>query len=318
MGTHIDSMIQEEMRQEIALSTSRSRRKKPVKVMTELKEKSPLKRNLQRAVLFAILLIGAISMAAPFLWMVSTSLAEPGHVFAESRTWWQEWLPTTFVWQNYVKVWSVVPFAQFYLNSIFVSLCITFGQVATSAMAAYAFARLNFPGRDRLFFGYLATMMIPGAVTMIPVFILLRHLGWIDSYKALILPGIFTAYGTFMLRQVFLTLPKELEDAAKIDGCSYIRIFWHIILPLSKQALATLTTFTFMGSWMNLMWPLIVVNTHTKYTLPVGLAYFQGVHGTDWTLLMAASMMMILPILIVFLFNQRFFVEGIKLTGIKG
>ena len=214
MGNHIDSLIREEMKQEIAASVSRSKRKKTVKVMTELKEKSPLKRRLQRAALFAALLVGA--------------------------------------------------------------------------------------------------------VTMIPVFILLRHLGWIDTYKALILPGIFTAYGTFMLRQFFLTLPKDLEDAAKIDGCSYVRIFWHIILPLSKPALATLTTFTFMGSWMNLMWPLIVVNTHTKYTLPVGLAYFQGVHNTDWTLLMAASMMMILPILIVFLFNQRFFVEGIKLTGIKG
>jgi len=318
MGNHIDSLIQEEMKQEIEASVSRSKRKRSVKVVTELKEKSPLKRRLQRAILFVALLLGAVSMAAPFLWMVSTSLADAGQVFAGDRSWWQEWLPTSFVWQNYVKVWDVVPFAQFYLNSIFVSLCITFGQVTTSAMAAYAFARLNFPGRDRIFFGYLATMMIPGAVTMIPVFILLRHLGWIDTYKALILPGIFTAYGTFMLRQFFLTLPKDLEDAAKIDGCSYIRIFWHIILPLSKPALATLTTFTFMGSWMNLMWPLIVVNTHTKYTLPVGLAYFQGVHGTDWTLLMAASMMMILPILIVFLFNQRFFVEGIKLTGIKG
>jgi multiple sugar transport system permease protein len=311
-------MIQEEMKQEIAASVSRSKKKKPAKVVTELKEKSPLKRKMQRGLLFLALCVGAVSMAAPFLWMVSTSLSEAGQVFSENRPWWQEWLPVSFVWQNYVKVWSVVPFAKFYLNSIFVSLCITFGQVATSAMAAYAFARLNFPGRDKIFFGYLATMMIPGAVTMIPVFILLRHFGWIDSYKALILPGIFTAYGTFMLRQFFLTLPKDLEDAAKIDGCSYVRIFWHIILPLSKPALATLTTFTFMGSWMNLMWPLIVVNTHTKYTLPVGLAYFQGVHGTDWTLLMAASMMMILPILIVFLFNQRFFVEGIKLTGIKG
>ncbi len=318
MGNHIDSLIREEMKQEIAEAFSRSKRKRAVKVVTELKEKSPLRRRLQRMVLFTALFVGAVSMAAPFLWMISTSLAEAGQVFAENRPWWQEWLPTSFVWQNYMKVWSVVPFAQFYLNSIFVSLCITFGQVATSAMAAYAFARLNFPGRDKLFFGYLATMMIPGAVTMIPVFILLRHFGWIDTYKAMILPGIFSAYGTFMLRQFFLTLPKDLEDAAKIDGCSYVRIFWHIILPLSKPALATLTTFTFMGSWMNLMWPLIVVNTHKKYTLPVGLAYFQGVHGTDWTLLMAASMMMILPILIVFLFNQRFFVEGIKLTGIKG
>ncbi len=153
---------------------------------------------------------------------------------------------------------------------------------------------------------------------MIPVFILLRQFGWIDTYKALILPGIFTAYGTFMLRQFFLTLPKELEDAAKIDGCSYLGIFWRIILPLSKPALATLTTFTFMGAWMNFMWPLIVINTEHKFTLPIGLAYFKSLHSTDWTLLMAASVMMILPILLVFIFNQRFFVEGIKLTGIKG
>lgn len=293
-------------------------RRKYLLAVTEFKSRSPFKRAAQRSILFILLLLGAISMAAPFLWMISTSLREANQVFVDNRVWWQEWIPTSFVWQNYLKVWEVVPFARFYVNSIVVSVLITAGQVTTSAMAAYAFARLRFPGRDKLFFGYLATMMIPGAVTMIPVFILLRHLGWIDSYKALILPGIFSAYGTFMLRQFFLTLPKDLEDAAKIDGCSYRRIFWHIILPLSKPALATLTTFTFMGSWMNLMWPLIVVNTHTKYTLPVGLAYFQGVHGTDWVLLMAASMMMILPILIVFLFNQRFFVEGIKLTGIKG
>ena len=153
---------------------------------------------------------------------------------------------------------------------------------------------------------------------MIPVFILLRHLGWIDSYKAMILPAMFTAYGTFMLRQFFLTLPKDLEDAAKIDGCSYVGIFWRIILPLSGPAIATLTTFTFMGSWMSFMWPLIVMNTHEKFTLPIGLAYFQSLHGTNWTYLMAGSVMMILPILAVFIFNQRFFVEGIKLSGIKG
>ena len=318
MSHYIDSLMREEMKQSQMTSATPSFKKKKVVEVTELKKRSPLRRALQRVGLFILLSLGAVTMAAPFFWMISTSLKEAGQVFAEAKVWWQEWLPSTFIWQNYLKVWEVVPFARFYLNSVLVSICITAGQVVTSAMAAYAFARLNFPGRDRLFFGYLATMMIPGAVTMIPVFILLRYLGWIDTYKALILPGIFSAYGTFMLRQFFLTLPKDLEDAAKIDGCSYRRIFWHIILPLSKPALATLTTFTFMGSWMNLMWPLIVVNTHTKYTLPVGLAYFQGVHGTDWTLLMAASMMMILPILIVFLFNQRFFVEGIKLTGIEG
>jgi multiple sugar transport system permease protein len=161
-------------------------------------------------------------------------------------------------------------------------------------------------------------MMVPGAVTMIPVFILLRYLGWIDTYKAMILPAAFTAYGTFMLRQFFLTLPRDLEDAAKIDGCSYAGIFFRIILPLSKPALATLTTFTFMGTWMSFMWPLIVINTHDKFTLPVGLAYFQSLHQTNWTLLMSASMMMIIPILLVFIFNQRFFVEGIKMSGIKG
>jgi multiple sugar transport system permease protein len=279
--------------------------------------------HLQRTVLkkigaYVLLGIGAITMVAPFLWMLSTSLKEQGAVFSFQQNWWEEWFPTTFVWNNYVKAFKVVPFLRFYFNSIFVTFCVTLGQVMTSAMAGYAFARLKFPGKDKIFFGYLATMMVPGAVTMIPVFILLRYLGWIDSYKAMILPGIFTAYGTFMLRQFFMTLPKDLEDAAKIDGCTYLGIFWRIILPLSKPALATLTTFTFMGAWMNFMWPLIVINSQDKFTLPVGLAYFQSLHHTDWTLLMAASVMMILPILIVFIFNQRFFVEGIKLTGIKG
>lgn len=274
---------------------------------------------IRQAISYVILSLVTITMIAPFMWMVTTSLKQPGEVFeAFKAEWWRDWIPMSFVWENYVKAWKVVPFARFYFNSVFVAVVTTFGQVATSSMAAYAFSRLNFPGREKLFTSYLATMMIPGAVTMIPVFILLRMLGWIDSYKALILPGIFTAYGTFMLRQFFLTLPKDLEDAAMIDGCSYAGIFWRIILPLSKPALATLTTFTFMGTWMNFMWPLIVVNSQELFTLPVGLAYFQSLHTTDWTLLMAGSLMMLLPILIVFIFCQRFFVEGIKLTGIKG
>lgn len=289
-----------------------------IKSLAETKRRHKRGLFLKKTGAYLLLGVGALSMIAPFLWMLATSLKTPGAVFSFQKNWWEEWLPTSFVWGNYVKAWQVVPFARFYLNSIFVTACVTFGQVTTSAMAAYAFARLNFRGRDKIFFGYLATMMVPGAVTMIPVFILLRMFGWIDTYKALILPGIFTAYGTFMLRQFFLTLPKDLEDAAKIDGCSYLGIFWRIILPLSKPALATLTTFTFMGAWMNFMWPLIVINTENKFTLPVGLAYFQSLHHTDWTLLMAASVMMILPILVMFVFNQRFFVEGIKLTGIKG
>lgn len=281
------------------------------------RKKRKASRTFQKTGIYLGLCIGALTMIAPFMWMLTTSLSAPGAIFSE-KAWWKEWIPTAFYWKNYLDVWTVVPFGRFYINSIFVSVALTAGQVITSSLAAYAFARLQFPGRDKLFFGYLGTMMIPGAVTMIPVFILLRFLGWIDTYQAMILPGIFTAYGTFMLRQFFLTLPKELEDAAKIDGCSYLRIFWHIILPLSGPAIATLTTFTFMGSWMSLMWPLIVVNSSSKFPLPVGLSYFQGLHNTNWELLMAATVMMMLPILVVFVFAQRFFVEGIKLSGIKG
>lgn len=289
----------------------------PVLQAKDARKKRQVKKLTSAALTYIGLSLGAVTMIAPFLWMVTTSLSVPGSIFSH-QAWWREWIPTVFHWQNYVDVWKVVPFGRFYLNSLFISAALTIGQVVTSSLAAYAFARLNFPGRDKLFFGYLGTMMIPGAVTMIPVFILLRHLGWIDTYQAMILPGIFTAYGTFMLRQFFLTLPKELEDAAKIDGCNYFQIFMNIIIPLSQPALATLTIFTFMGSWQSLMWPLIVVNTSSKYPLPVGLSYFQGVHGTNWELLMAASFMMLLPILIVFIFAQRFFVEGIKLSGIKG
>jgi multiple sugar transport system permease protein len=208
-------------------------------------------------------------------------------------------------------------FFAFYINSLLVAVVVTFGQVFTSSLAAYAFARLQFPGRDKVFLGYLATLMIPVVVTMIPVFILLRQLGWIDSYKALIFPAMFSAYGTFLLRQFFLTIPTDLEDAARIDGCGAFGIYWNVILPLSKPALATLTTFVFLGSWNNYMWPLIVINSTSKKTLPIALQSFQGLYTTEWTLLMAASLLVLLPVLIVFIFNQRFFVRGIVLTGLK-
>ena len=286
--------------------------------LEKVKHQYRQKMALKKIIAYSFLILGSLTMIAPFMWMLTTSLKDAGSVFSFSDLWWQDWIPSQFLLQNYAKAFQVVPFLTFYINSIMVAVLVTLGTVITSSCAAYSFARLHFPGRDKIFFGYLATMMIPGAVTMIPVFILLRYLGWIDTYQALIIPGIFNVSNTFMLRQFFLTLPRDLEDAAKIDGCNYFGIFWKIILPLSKPELATVTTFTFMGSWMNLMWPLIVINTHEKYTLPVGLAYFQSVHNTNWTLLMAASVMMILPILLIFIFNQRFFVEGIKLTGLKG
>ena len=259
-------------------------------------------------------------MILPFVWMLSTSLKSYSSVFIFNLSD-VKWLPDPVYWKNYIDVWKVVPFARFYLNSIFVVVCVTFGQVLTSAGAAYAFARLRFPGRDKIFFAYLATMMIPGSVTMIPVFALMRTFGWVDTYKALIIPAIFSAYGTFLLRQFFMTIPRDLEDAAKIDGCSLWGIFWRVIMPLSHTAIATLTIFVSLGNWVSFMWPLLVTNSIEKRTLPVGLAYFQELYQyaqPDWGLLMAGSLITMVPIIIIFLFNQRFFVEGIKLTGMKG
>lgn len=271
-------------------------------------------KKVHRSLLYLIVAAGAATMIVPFLWMASTSLKASADVFAMPP----KWIPATLHPENYVNAWQAVPFGRFYLNSLFVALTVTVGQVVTSALAAYAFARLEFPGRDKLFFAYLATMMIPGAVTMIPLFILLRELGWIDTYKALIIPGIFSAYGTFLLRQFFLTIPRDLEDAAKIDGCGHFRILCEVVLPLSKPALATLATFTFMGSWGSFLWPLVVTHSMDLKTLPIGLAAFQGQYGNDWTLLMAGSVMAIVPVIIVFVINQKHFVEGIKMSGFGG
>ncbi len=250
----------------------------------------------------------------------------------------------TVRFENYPEAWHAYPFVSFwraYANTLVVAGLVTLGQVATSALAAFAFARLRFPGRDVLFFGYLATMMVPGAVTMIPTFALLksmpvlldglfhttyfarefvlggRVLG-IDSYFALIAPRCFSAYGVFMLRQFFLGIPKELEEAATIDGCGSLGVLWNVVLPLAKPALATLAIFTFMWAWGDFLWPLIVTNSDEIKTLPLLLQSFQGQHATQWNYLMAASTTALVPMLLAFLFGQRYFIEGIKLGAVKG
>jgi len=273
-------------------------------------------RALRRGGMYLLLIVTGFTMVAPLLVMVSTSLKEPQAVFTLTP----QWIPKPFDWSNYVQIWQVVPFFRFFINSVFVAICVTAGHVFSSACAAYAFARLRFPGRDRLFFGYVATMMIPGSVTIIPVFILMRMFGWIDTYRALIIPGIFSAFGTFLLRQFFMTIPQDLEDAAKIDGASTFRIFWRIILPVSKPALIALTIATFVGNWQSFMWPLLVVDSVEKKTLPIGLAYFQELYqfaSPNWPLLMAGSLVAMLPVVLLFVFNQRFFLQGIRLTGVQ-
>jgi len=209
-------------------------------------------------------------------------------------------------------------FGRYLLNTLFVALVRTAGVLVTSAMAAYAFARLHFPGRDGLFLLYLGTMMLPGQVTMIPNFILMRELGWIDTYKALTVPLMFSAFGTFLLRQFFLTIPTELEDAAVVDGCAHWAIFRHVILPLSGPPLATLAVFNFLGAWNDFMWPLIMTHSERLWVLNVGLSYFQEMYFTNWPLLMAGAVMALLPVLAVYAMAQQYFVESIALTGIKG
>lgn len=209
-------------------------------------------------------------------------------------------------------------FLAFYLNAIIVTVIVTLGQVFTSSLAGFAFARLKFRGRDTLFLGYLTTMMVPHVVTMIPVFILLRLLGLIDSYEALILPAMFSAYGTFLLRQFFLSIPPDLEDAARLDGCGDWGVYKNVIMPLSRPALAALATFVFLGTWNSFMWPLIVMNSTEKMPLMLGLYSFMGQYNVEWNLLMAASVMAMLPVILVFIFGQRYFVQGVVLSGIKG
>ncbi len=277
-----------------------------------------LLRGLRRAGLYLCLALIGLTMILPLVWMVSTSLKQERAVFSLIP----QWIPNPIVWSNYLKIWTLpsIPYAIFFLNSVFIAVCVTIGHVFASACGAYAFARLQFPGRDRLFFAYIATMMIPGSVTIIPVFILMKLFGWIDTYRALIVPGMFTAFGTFLLRQFFLTISQDVIDAAKIDGASTFRIFWRIVLPMSKPALAALTIATFMGNWQSFMWPLLVVDSVEKKTLPVGLAYFQEQYqfaNPNWPLLMAASLVAMLPIVLLFVFNQRYFIRGIRLTGVQ-
>jgi multiple sugar transport system permease protein len=261
-----------------------------------------------------VLAAGAVTMIAPFVWMVSTSLKSDQQAYVFPPV----WIPSPVMWSNYPRTWEALPFNVFILNSVIVSVLVTLGQLATCSLGAFAFARLHFPGRDKLFLLYLATMMVPFQVVMIPLFILMRTFRWIDTYPALIVPMIFSAYGTFLLRQFFLTIPNELEDAAKIDGCGYFRIYWNIMLPLSKPALATLGIFVFMWSWNNFLWPLLVTNSLTMKTLPLGLAYFLGQYTIYWNLLMVGATIALVPVLVLFFLAQRYFIEGITLTGLKG
>ena len=255
----------------------------------------------------------AFMTVAPFLWMLLASFKDLGEILQYPPT----WIPQRIILDNFVNAFQAAPFGRFYFNSLFVASAVTLGQLFTCSLAAYAFARLHFPGRDVLFYIFLGTMMVPGQVTMIPGFMVLHWLGWIDTYAALIVPGLASAFGTFLLRQFFLTIPRDLEDAAAIDGCSRFGVLWRIILPLSRPALATLAIFTFMGVFNDFLWALIVVSSEDLKTVQLGLAIFRDRYQTDWGQLMAASVTATMPILLVFFFAQKYFIRGITLSGLK-
>lgn len=271
----------------------------------------------KRIVVFAshlFLGIGAVTMILPFLWMISTSLKALNEVFVFPPT----ILGEKIMWENYLRISDRFPFGKFFLNSLKVTTIVVCAQLVTSSMAGFVFARLKFPFRDTLFALYLATIMIPFQVLMIPTFIVMRHYGLIDTHAAIILPLVVSAFGTFLMRQFFLTIPTALEDAAKIDGCTPFGIYWRIFIPLSKPAMATLGIFVFMGAWNDFFGPLVYLNTLSKMTLPLGLASMQGMYSTDWPVLMAGTVISVLPVIIVFLMAQDLFIRGVTLSGLKG
>ena len=267
-------------------------------------------------VAWLILGVGGAMTMLPFLWMVSTSLKTLGEVYTFPPT----FIPEQIQWSNYVQAWRKLPFQQFFLNSTLVSVCITIGQLFTSSLAGYSFARLRYPGRDTIFLAYIATMMVPFAVVMIPLYVLMRTFGWVDTLEALIVPGLFSAYATFLVRQFMITIPAELEDAARIDGCSFFRVYWTIIMPVSKPVLVTLAIWAFMSSWNSYLWPLIILSSTANKTLPLGLAMFRARQPlrTLWNLVMATATFSIMPILILFVLGQKYYVQGIVTTGLKG
>jgi multiple sugar transport system permease protein len=287
----------------------------------EIPDVHPARRALRRyvplAVSYLVLTLTTIISVVPFLWMVSTSLKSAGQIF----TWPPQLIPDPIEWSNYSQVFEQVPFERYFLNTAFYSLMVLCGQLLFCSLAGYAFARLQFPGRDVIFMLYLGTMMIPATVTLVPSFILMRWFGWVDTIWAMTIPGMFgSAFGTFLMRQFMLTIPKDLDDAAVIDGASKWRIYWEIVLPLTKPALAVLGVFTITTVWNDFVWPLIMLHSRDLYTLNLGLASFQGgmQSYTFWAGLMAAATMTVAPLIVIYLFTQRFFTQGISLTGMGG
>ncbi|MGH2330707.1 carbohydrate ABC transporter permease [Thermoanaerobacter mathranii] len=267
-----------------------------------------------KMITYILLILFSLMVALPFFWMLSTSLKDEGDVFISPP----KWIPSPVRWQNYVEIFEQAHLVRGFFNTLSVIIPPIAIGLFMCSLAAYAFAKLQFPGRDKLFFILIATMMIPGAVMMIPAFILFKMFGWVDTWKPLMIPGMFGApIVIFFLRQFMKTLPDELIDAAKIDGLNPFGIFLKIVLPLSKPALVTQAVLSFNAGYNDFLGPLIYLNSPEKYTLQLELASFSSYYSSQWTYIMAASVLALIPTLLMFIFAQRFFIEGITLTGLK-
>jgi multiple sugar transport system permease protein len=272
---------------------------------------------LAEVVIWVFLIVMAIVEFAPISWIFATSLRNPAESYNLPPSFW----PTAFNWQNYVAVVNSpkINFLGFFWNSLKIALIVTAAQLITCSMAGFSFARLRYPGRDFLFFLFLSSLMVPATVIMIPTFILIKSLGLIDTHWSLILPAVTSAFGVFLMRQAFMTLPGELMDAAKIDGASYFRTYWQVLMPLVGPALSALGIFTFLASWNNFIGPLLFLRTWDNYTFPIAIVMLNDYMGTgNRSQVLAGVMISIFPVLLFFLFAQRFVIRGIAVTGLKG
>ncbi len=278
-----------------------------------LAKQTLLRQHTYRVTLYLLLFTGCAIMLLPFFWMVMTSLKEESEVLRMPP----QWIPKDWQWINYVKAWNVAPFGRYFFNSFVIAIMTTIGEVITAILAAYAFAKMRFFGKNVIFAVLLGTLMIPGEMLLIPNYVTITRLGWYNRYEALIIPWLASVFAIFLLRQFFRSIPDELQDAARIDGCSRIRFLWQIVVPLSKPAIMTVALLKFLGSWNAFLWVLIMTSSESMRTVPVGLSLFSSEVGTAYEQLMAASVLAIIPVLILFLFTQKQFIQGVARTGIK-
>lgn len=276
--------------------------------------KTTLTQRFAKFATYTILVLGAAFILLPFLWMISTSLKPDNEVLLMPP----KWIPSVLQWKNYVEAFKSVPFFTYMKNSVIVTVAITSCELITTILAAFAFAQLEFKGKNLLFMLLVATMMVPGEILTIPNFVTLARLGWIDSYKAMVAPWATSVFSIFLLRQQFASIPQSYYKAARMDGCSDLRYLFTVMVPMSRPTIVSVALLKIINSWNSYLWPLISTNSREMRTLPVGLAYFSTEAGTDYNTLMAFSLMIIMPTIIVYLFTQKYIIQGVSKTGLKG